>query len=667
MKRIASVFIVVVSLCTASGAFAQTSLVQQGKTQLKNKQYQTAFSTFKKAAAGGSAEAMYYCGLCYENGFGTQRDIYEAMEWYLKSADKGNGEACFRMAEAYRDDCVVNQSHTKSVEYAKRSALAGCAAGEEMYAALLATGDDIVAKDINKALHYYQSSAAKGYEDACCDLAQIYYFGYFGVPVDKTKSSQYLAKLKARNTARGYFQLAYMYKDGSAGIKSDRDAFNYFVKAAEMGCGAAADELAGCYRWGSMSLQRSEENAIYWYKKAFEDGFTLSAVRLSFIYEDRGQCYEAFDWAYKSGDGWTVRSRVNNCRNRLSQGDMLAKLKYMANKDVIMAQYLLGKMYENGDGVSKSSGDAYDWFYKATKNRDADVFEVGDLFNSLGFIYIARGSGLETEAFKLFKKGAECQSENAMAMSNLAYCYLSGLGVAVDNNAGFSWALKAAQQNVVPAMNYLAECYLSGRGTRQDNYKAYEWAKKSADAGNDIGLFSLGMCYLRGIGVSQNASMARQYLTKSSNLGNKAAQQILNQMNGQQTSYGNNPATPNVSASNAANRLYQSMMDGSLLNSLQFDFSNIDFNNLPPAADGGSYQPVDNYNSSSSSSTGIPSRKTCPDCYGKRYRPESYTNCAISSSYQNSAGSTCPVCGFNHKHCHYPCATCQSRGTVESY
>jgi len=667
MKRIAFAFIVVVSLCTASGAFAQSSLVQQGKTQLKNKQYTSAFATFKKAVTSGSTEAMYYYGLCYENGYGTQRDIYEAIEWHLKSADKGNGEACFRMAEAYRDNCVVYNSMTKSVEYAKRSAQAGCAAGEEMYAALLATGNNGVTKDINKALHYYQSSASKGYEDACCDLAQIYCFGYFGVPVDKSKSNQYLTKLKACNTARGYFQLAYMYKDGSAGIKSDREAFNYFVKAAEMGCGAAADELAGCYRWGNLSLQQSEDNAIYWYKKAFEDGFTLSAVRLSSIYEDRGQCNEAFDWAYKSGDGWSVQSKVNSCHNRLSQSDMLTKLKYMANKDVIMAQYMLGKMYDNGEGVTKSSSDAYDWFYKATKNRDADVFELGDLFNSLGVIYIIRGSGLETEAFKLFKKGAECPSENAMAMSNLAFCYLSGLGVAVDNNAGFSWALKAAQQNVVPAMNYVAECYLSGRGTRQDNYKAYEWAKKSADAGNDIGLFSLGMCYLRGIGVSQNASMARQYLTKSSNLGNKAAQQVLNQMNGQQTSYGNNPATINVSASNAANRLYQSMMDGSLLNSVQFDFSNIDFNNLPPVPEGGTYHPVDNYNNSSSSSTGIPSRKTCPDCYGKRYRPESYTNCAISSSYQNSAGSTCPVCGFNHKHCHYPCATCQQRGTVESY
>ena len=71
-----------------------------------------------------------------------------------------------------------------------------------------------------------------------------------------------------------------------------------------------------------------------------------------------------------------------------------------------------------------------------------------------------------------------------------------------------------------------------------------------------------------------------------------------------------------------------------------------------------------NYNNSS---TTTPTRKTCPDCNGKRYRPESYTDCAVYTSYQNQAGTTCYICGYSHKHCHYPCTTCQQRGTVESY
>gem|GEM_PF-2628332 len=82
---------------------------------------------------------------------------------------------------------------------------------------------------------------------------------------------------------------------------------------------------------------------------------------------------------------------------------------------------------------------------------------------------------------------------------------------------------------------------------------------------------------------------------------------------------------------------------------------------------GNGYDNGNSYNSSSGSSSGSPSRKTCPDCNGKRYQPYSYTDCAINTSYHNQAGNTCYICGYSTKHCHYPCNTCQSRGTVESY
>lgn len=72
------------------------------------------------------------------------------------------------------------------------------------------------------------------------------------------------------------------------------------------------------------------------------------------------------------------------------------------------------------------------------------------------------------------------------------------------------------------------------------------------------------------------------------------------------------------------------------------------------------------YNNSSSSSSS-PTRVTCPRCNGKRYHPESYTDCADIYSYNNQAGTTCYICGQVTKHCHYPCLTCQSRGTVEKY
>lgn len=592
------------AICGELATYAQSSLLEQGKTQLKNKQYTTAFSTFKNAATSGNAEAMYYYGLCLENGYGTQRDIYEAMNWYLKAADKGNGEACFRVSQAYTNSCVVYGSHAKAAKYAKLSAQAGCAAGEELYAGLLANGKHGVTKNTSEAMRYYQQSASKGYEDAYCDLAQIYYHGLFGFPVDIAKSQQYLEKLKACKTGRGYNQLAHMYQDGSAGTISYQEAFNLFVKSAEMGCGESADELASLYRYGSStwSIPMSEENAIYWYKKAYEDGYALSAVRLTSMYENKGLYNEALNWAYKSGDAICFMFCVKDYRNRLSQSEVLTKAKYMADKGVLEAQKLLGEMYDKGEGVTMSFNEASKWYYKAATNKDADVYLYGDLFNSLGIIY-AQKDETRADAFKWFKKGAACEYNNAWPTFNLAYCYFNGLGVTTNYYTGFDWMLLAAQKDIIPAMNSVASCYLVGRGTTKNEYKAYEWAKKSADKGDAEGLFYLGMCYTRGIGVSQNSTLGRQYLTQSAGKGYGPAQVALNQQNSQTTSYFNPYTSTNFSVSNAASNIFQSMMDGSLANNLKPDFSNIDFNNLPPVPEGDTYQPNTDFSSSSSSNS----------------------------------------------------------------
>ena len=87
--------------------------------------------------------------------------------------------------------------------------------------------------------------------------------------------------------------------------------------------------------------------------------------------------------------------------------------------------------------------------------------------------------------------------------------------------------------------------------------------------------------------------------------------------------------------------------------------------NVPMGGNG--YDNNNSYNNTGCSSMGTSSRKTCPDCNGKCYRPESYNDCAINTSYFNQAGNTCTICGYATKHCHYPCNTCQQRGTVESY
>ena len=113
------------------------------------------------------------------------------------------------------------------------------------------------------------------------------------------------------------------------------------------------------------------------------------------------------------------------------------------------AQNELGVMYYTGEAVSKNfAGQVLDndpelaagWFYRAAEQGYADA-----QFN-LGLMY-ANGEGVEADtskAVELFKKAAE--QGNIDAQNNLAALYYTGEGVARDVDKAIAWFEKAAEQ-----------------------------------------------------------------------------------------------------------------------------------------------------------------------------------------------------------------------------
>ena len=49
------------------------------------------------AAEAGDPESQYYVALMYENGYGVEQDMEEAMKWYERSAEQGYEEAVNRL------------------------------------------------------------------------------------------------------------------------------------------------------------------------------------------------------------------------------------------------------------------------------------------------------------------------------------------------------------------------------------------------------------------------------------------------------------------------------------------------------------------------------------------------------------------------------------------
>jgi hypothetical protein len=67
---------------------------REGKSVPKD--YAQAVQWFRKAAASGSADAMFYLGMLHQNvGSGVPEDPVQAAVWYGKAAKLGHGSAMF--------------------------------------------------------------------------------------------------------------------------------------------------------------------------------------------------------------------------------------------------------------------------------------------------------------------------------------------------------------------------------------------------------------------------------------------------------------------------------------------------------------------------------------------------------------------------------------------
>jgi TPR repeat protein len=97
-----------------------------------------------------------------------------------------------------------------------------------------------------------------------------------------------------------------------------------------------------------------------------------------------------------------------------------------------LAQYNLGLMYANGQGVARSGKAAFDWTEKSAKQN------------------------------------------HAPAQHNLGVFYENGLGVAKDIKQAIAWYTRAANQGHAPAQHNLGVFHQNGAGVAQDFVKAHD-------------------------------------------------------------------------------------------------------------------------------------------------------------------------------------------------
>jgi len=84
---------------------------------LFNKSNSKSFNAILKLAKKGNVKAMYYVGLSYEIGNGTDVNYKKAAKWYKKAAEAGYSKAQYNLAFMYRYGYGVRKNLVESYKW----------------------------------------------------------------------------------------------------------------------------------------------------------------------------------------------------------------------------------------------------------------------------------------------------------------------------------------------------------------------------------------------------------------------------------------------------------------------------------------------------------------------------------------------------------------------
>jgi hypothetical protein len=195
-----------------------------------------------------------------------------------------------------------------------------------------------------------------------------------------------------------------------------------------------------------------------------------------------------------------------------------------AEQEQAQAQFILGWIYQNGEGVARDFAESAKWYAKAAAKGNADAQ------SALGSYYMS-GAGVkrdDAEAAKWFRKAAEQGKGQAQYL--LGYLLARGEGLPKNEAEGAQWTRKAAEQNLPDAQYALALALSNGTGVNRDETEANTWFRKAAEQGNLDAAFLLASNYERGIGVLASYPDAVKWYRVAADGNNADAQYHLGTM-----------------------------------------------------------------------------------------------------------------------------------------
>jgi len=241
-------------------------LFQLGRAFAADKQYQAAYSHFKKAADKGHITAQNYIGDLFSQGWGVAKDKTEAYRWYLKAAEQGHVLAQYHVGGAYWDGIVVSQDLTEAVKWFRKSAEQG-GVDAQINMGIVYEEGNVVTKNLATAEKWYRKAASQEVSNRSVYALGRFLFYNKDEEQSKREAAKWFQKAAKKGHKLAQFQLGYMYYTGTGVQRDDTLAVKWYRKSADNGVAVAQYNLGLMYYNGE-GVDRNLEKAKKWFQKA---------------------------------------------------------------------------------------------------------------------------------------------------------------------------------------------------------------------------------------------------------------------------------------------------------------------------------------------------------------------------------------------------------------
>lgn len=314
---------------------------------------------------------------CYKDGIGTKKDIQKYAFFMEKAAEKKDLTSQYELALYY----LNNQKADKAVIWFKEAAKQGEVGAIYYYGYLMFNGQGIV-QDKKGGIKLLQSAADKDFTMAYYQLGRIYYYGD-GTEQDYEKAVEHLRKAAARKNYNAKWLLGLCYLNGN-GVNLDyyfatqllADAAPSHQKELKQLLLDDNNETYTQYLYGLKKyyIEKDYETAISYFKKVDKAKNVAGKTMLAVCYGNKDYTKRNVKKAYKTlnkvsgcpiADYYLSSMLETGTGTNVDKKRALALLTNAAEKGVAYAQCKLGDRYMEGDGVTKDLTKAAELYLQA--------------------------------------------------------------------------------------------------------------------------------------------------------------------------------------------------------------------------------------------------------------------------------------------------------------